>query len=282
MKGRLQAARAHDSLRRHAILPAAIPAPQQRTPAPSAPSAIKPPVSDEHTIQRIRALRSRGLSPNQIARNLGIRTSVVSDTIRELAAERAAISPEADQIDCLLNAGWSTGLTIDGHAEWHDPHADETTGGLVTALVARRRRHRRGATICVYLLDVYCRGVKNAIGPRNRRRPGAPPPHRPRLQRIPGTTRHHADRTRARPRLRRRRLRAAARVRTPPRLPARAHLGPWTGPSAITFGHNGKPTYISGPYDDSQHIIRTLRRAVGRNGFSYTASVDLNQLPLTG
>jgi hypothetical protein len=26
--------------------------------------------------------------------------------------------------------------------------------------------------------------------------------------------------------------------------------GPWAGPGAITFGRNGKPTYVSGPYDD--------------------------------
>ena len=122
-------------------------------------------MSDEQTNQRIRELRSRGLSPNQIARNLGIKTAVVSDAVRKLAAERAAISPDADQIDCLLNAGWSTGLRIDGHPEWHDPHADQSTGGLVTALITRRRRHRRGASVCVYLLDVWCLGVKNATGP---------------------------------------------------------------------------------------------------------------------
>ena len=111
-------------------------------------------MSDEQTIQRIRELRSHGLSPKEIARNLGIGPAVVSDAVRKLAAERAAISPEADQIDCLLNAGWSAGLRIDQHPEWHDPHADESTGGLVTALVTRRRRHRRDASVCVYLLDV--------------------------------------------------------------------------------------------------------------------------------
>lgn len=51
------------------------------------------------------------------------------------------------------------------------------------------------------------------------------------------------------------------------------------GPCSITFGHNGKPTYIPGPYDDTDHIIRTLRRTVERKGFSYTTAVDLSQLP---
>lgn len=240
-------------------------------------------MTDEQTTQRIGELRSRGLSPKEIARNLGIGTGVVSDAVRKLAAERAAISPEADQIDCLLNAGWSTGLRIDGHPEWHDPHANETTGGLVTALVTRRRRHRRGATICVYLLDVYCLGVKNAMGPDTaddlELRPlidrvfsgyQAPPVTAPiELVRdlVFGTAEYA------------RRLGFAPH---PDFQRTRAHLGPWTGPSAITFGHNGKPTYISGLYDDSEHIMRTLRRAVGPNGFSYTVSVDLDQLQLTG
>ena len=39
---------------------------------------------------------------------------------------------------------------------------------------------------------------------------------------------------------------------------AEGHLGPWTGPGAITFGKDGKPLYISGPYDDPRPVIRTL------------------------
>ena len=63
---------------------------------------------------------------------------------------------------------------------------------------------------------------------------------------------------------------------------ARDHLGPWSGPTAITFGCNGKPTYISGPHDNPDHVLRTLRRAVGRDGFNYTVGIDLTELPLTG
>jgi hypothetical protein len=240
-------------------------------------------VTDEQTTQRIRELRSRGLSPKEIARNLGIRTSLVSATIRELAAERDATSPQPDQTDCLLNAGWSTGLKVNGRPEWHDPHADETTGGLVTALVTRRRRRRRGATVCVYLLDVYCLGVKNAMGPDTADELEL----RPLIDRV--FSGYQAPPVAAPIELARDLVFGAAdyarRLGFAPHPDferARAHLGPWTGPSAITFGHNGKPTYISGPYDDSEHIIRTLRRAVGPNGFSYTIGVDLDQLQLTG
>ena len=240
-------------------------------------------MTDEQTTQRIRELRSRGLSPKEIARNLGIRTSLVSATIRELAAERDATSPQPDETDCLLNAGWSTGLKVNGRPEWHDPRADETTGGLVTALVTRRRRHRRGATVCVYLLDVYCLGVKNAMGPDT----ADDLELRPLIDRV--FSGYQAPPVAAPIELARDLVFGAAdyarRLGFAPHPDferARAHLGPWTGPSAITFGHSGKPTYISGPYDDSEHIIRTLRRAVGPNGFSYTIGVDLDQLQLTG
>jgi hypothetical protein len=240
-------------------------------------------MSDEQTIERVRELRARGLSPKEIARNLGIKPAVVTDIVRALAAERDAASDEHERIDCLLNTGWSTGLKVDGHPEWHDPAPNESIGGLVTALVARRRRHRRGATLCVYLLDVYCLGVKNALGPdtideQALRRltnhafsayetPPIPAPIELVRELVLGAAdyaRHlgfapHPDFEQARP-----------------------HLGPWAGPSAITFGRDGKPTYIAGPYDDTDHIIRNLQRAVGRKGFNYTIGVDLDQLPLAG
>jgi len=131
----------------------------------SDPSAINPPVTDQQTIEQVRGLRARGLSPKEIGHNLGIKRAVVADIVRALAAERDATSDKHDHVDCLLNAGWSTGLKINGRPEWHEPATDDSIGGLVTAVVARRRRHRRGATLCVYLLDVYCLGVKNAMGP---------------------------------------------------------------------------------------------------------------------
>jgi hypothetical protein len=240
-------------------------------------------MSDEQTIERVRELRARGLSPKQIARNLGIKPAVVSDIVRALAAERDTASDEHERVDCLLNTGWSTGLKVDARPEWHDPTPDESIGGLVTALVARRRRHRRGATVCVYLLDVYCLGVKNAMGPdtldeqalhrltnhafSGYETPPIPAPIELVRELVLGAAdyaRHlgfapHPDFDQARP-----------------------HLGPWAGPSAITFGRNGKPSYISGPYDDTDHIIRTLQHAVGRKGFNYTIGVDLGQLPLAG
>jgi hypothetical protein len=52
---------------------------------------------------------------------------------------------------------------------------------------------------------------------------------------------------------------------------AEGHLGSWAGPGAITFGRDGKPLYISGPYDDPGPVIRTLERTVGRGNFEFLA-----------
>ena len=240
-------------------------------------------MTDQETIERIRDLRVRGLSPMEIARNLGVKRAVVSDVVRALAAERDDLSNEDERVECLLNPGWSTGLTINGPPEWEDPATDESTGGLVTAFVARRRRHRRGATVCVYLLDVYCLGVKNALGPETMDEQAL----RRFTDRVFGG--YDAPPIRAPIELVRELVLGAAGYARelgfaphPDFEQARSHLRSWSGPPAIGFGCNGKPTYISGPYDDTEHTFRTLERAVGREGFSYTLGVDLGQLPLAG
>ncbi len=238
-------------------------------------------MTDEQTTQRVHELRAQGLSPTEIARSLGIKPAIVADLVRKLAANRDAADISTERIDCLLNPGWSTGLMINGHPEWHDPGADQSTGGLVTALVARRRHHRRSASVCVYLLDVYCLGVKNAMGPDNlddyRLRRFSEQVFGYQAPPITASIELVRDLV----------LGAAEYARQLGFAPhhdfqkARPHLGPWTGPSTITFGHNGKPTYISGPYDNPDHVLHTLRRAVGHKGFNYTIGADLSDLPLT-
>jgi len=236
---------------------------------------------DSEQIQSVRQLRDRGLSPKEIARTLGMRPAAVADFVRKLAAERDTANPDADRFDCLLNAGWSTGLTVQGHPEWRDPGANDGADGLVTALVARRRGHRRGASVCVYLLDVYCLGVKNAMGPDNL--------DDRRLRRLADRvfSGYQTPPTPAPIELVRDLVLGAAEYAHnlgfaphPDCHHARAHLGHWTGPSAITFGRDGKPTYVSGPYDDADQIIRTLRRTVGRKGFNYTIALDPDTLPI--
>jgi hypothetical protein len=61
--------------------------------------------------------------------------------------------------------------------------------------------------------------------------------------------------------------------------PARPKLGDWEGPSALTFGKDGKPYYISGPHDDASRVIATLERTVGRDGYHFIVGLDeLNEV----
>jgi hypothetical protein len=52
---------------------------------------------------------------------------------------------------------------------------------------------------------------------------------------------------------------------------AARYLGSWVGPGAISFGKNGKPLCVFGPYDDHRSVIRTLKRTVGDGKFEVLA-----------
>jgi hypothetical protein len=48
------------------------------------------------------------------------------------------------------------------------------------------------------------------------------------------------------------------------------------------FRTRREPTYVSGPYDDPNHVIRTLRRTVACGGFHYTVALDTDELRIAG
>ncbi len=130
-------------------------------------------------------------------------------------------------------------------------------------------------SVCGYLVDTWCLGVKNALGPRYVRllefealrrqcfrlweSDGIAVPLESAQHLVLGAVEYarslgfepHPDFTRARP-----------------------ALGPWHGPSAITFGKDGKPFYINGRYDDPQAVLATLERSVGHDNFDFVVSLD--------
>jgi len=66
----------------------------------------------------------------------------------------------------LGEPGWRQGLTVDGHPEWPAADAaDAGAGGLVSVLVARQERYGR-VRVCGWLVEVWCLGVKEVVGPR--------------------------------------------------------------------------------------------------------------------
>ncbi|MCM3882901.1 helix-turn-helix domain-containing protein [Frankia sp. R82] len=253
-------------------------------------------MSEVELRDRVAALRGEGKSPKQIARILGVAPSVVAPLVRAAAAQARAAAGEPALVGCWINAGWSRGLTVDPARGWVDAalaggdasggsdilaggdasddgdgaedvvepivlDARNSLGGLVTVLVARA--HRWGSvSVCGYLADVYCLGVKNAMGPdvmMDVELPGF------REQYFAAQSNGWQDAP----------LGLAADLvfgsveyarglgfEPHPDLAAAAgHLGSWAGPSAITFGKDGRPFYVSGPYDDPRRVMRTLQSA---------------------
>jgi hypothetical protein len=220
--------------------------------------------------EQVRTLRQAGNSPKEIARALGARPAEVTAIVRALAAESATGEPAV--VGAWISHGWSAGLTVDGHPDWPDvARADVGQRGMACVVVARRHRPQR-VSVCGYLVDTYCLGVKNALGPRvmnDRDLPaflhtffsaiqdGEPPLGVPVVLArhvVCGAVDYarglgfepHAD--------------YAATA---------THLGAWEGSSAITFGQDGVPTYVSGPHDNPRAVMRTLTRTVGEGNFHY-------------
>jgi hypothetical protein len=52
-----------------------------------------------------------------------------------------------------------------------------------------------------------------------------------------------------------------------------SHLGEWTETSRITFGRDGVPFYVSGPYDNPRSVVRTLDRTCGEGNYHYLLGV---------
>lgn len=236
-------------------------------------------VPTDETLTRVRQLRERGLTPKVIARNLGLPLREVSGLVAAVAADRGGTG---SVVGCWISPGWSDGLGVPEDRGWADGTHTNPGSGLVTALVARTHRHD-SVSVCLYLVDVYCLGVKNAIGPQamHQRKllafrdaaygayAGEPVPAALDLvqELVFGAVdfarglgfEPHAD------------FAAAA-----------SHLGGWTGPSAITFGRDGKPFYHQGPYDEAAKVMRTLQRTVGRNAFHFLVEAPLSGYPSLG
>jgi len=137
-------------------------------------------------------------------------------------------------------------------------------------VVVTRRKNRRQWELGVFLVDVFCLGVKNALfdvcDEGNERLDrffpeGVPEP-------LPGAYgRKLVEGAIAY---------AASLGFAPHRDCAKASrvFGGITAadcPETFVFGKEGKPLYINGPYDDAEKIIRLLAARLGEENFSYIA-----------
>jgi hypothetical protein len=174
----------------------------------------------------------------------------VTPLIRRLAALEPQ-EKEAPLIGCWVNQGWSSSARFTGHPEWPDTGTGEAgESGLVMVVVARERGS--SAQVCEFLVDTWCLGVKNALGPKSVERRKLPSFCADAFRGYPGEPvevplvlaqrivfgavgyarglgfEPHADFTKA-----------------------AGHLGEWDGECDLEFGRDGMPMYIEGPHDDT-------------------------------
>lgn len=228
-------------------------------------------VSGDGIEAQVRQLREAGLTPKLIARKVGIPVSAASRMVAAIAAKR----PPSDLVtDCWVSPGWSRALDGVAGRRWPDAEVSDTgTLGLVAVLLARPHRHDR-VSVCGYLVDVHCLGVKNAVGPRVM-------DQRELLAfRRSFFAGFHADPVPAPVELAQHLVLGAVEYARglgfephPDFAAAARHLGDWTGPSDITFGREGKPCYVQGPHDNPTAVIQTLNRTVGQGNYDYVIAV---------
>jgi hypothetical protein len=237
-------------------------------------------MTDDALLARVRLMRERGSSPKQIAKALGLRPAVVAPLVRQVAALQQSHDDPADRVllGCWISPGWSAGLGLDeAPAAWAalDPvgAGEPATGGLANVLIVRQERASR-VTACGFLVDVYCLGVKNAVGPvpmgsgaveEFRRQffsafddaPVSVP-----LE-LAQSVVHGAVAY----------ARGLGFEPHPDFDAAVAYLGMSAGASPIRFGRDGEPFYVSGPYDKPRAVVETLEATVGAGNYHYMAHV---------
>jgi len=46
-------------------------------------------------------------------------------------------------------------------------------------------------------------------------------------------------------------------------------------PYKLTFGKNGKPFFVAGPYDNAERILKQLEKAAGPGNYDYLVPLDV-------
>ena len=242
---------------------------------------------EQELLATVRALRARRFTPAEIARALGVSKADAARLVRVVACERESQAPAAaggnangeaiaSQTRCWVSPGWRHGLRIDGDSDWPDDGgapSEAGDSGVACVLVASPDR-RDKLSVCGYLVDTWCLGLKNTIGPQRMGQreldackrqyfgpwesEGIPVPLELARHLVLGAVDY---------------ARSLGFEPHPDFRRTRRALGSWDGRSSITFGRDGKPLYINGPHDHPQRVLATLERAVGRGGFHYSVSL---------
>jgi hypothetical protein len=234
---------------------------------------------DEELLARVREMRERGSGPKQIAKALGLRPAQAAALVRRVAeAAQAHTAPgERPVVGCWVNAGWSSGLDVAAAPELvvaDPPDQESDTGGFAQVLLARQERGSR-VTVTGFLVDVYCLGVKNVTGPEVMGS-GSLTAYVPTYY----SAFDHPPLSIGVEQAQRIVHGAVAYARSLGFEPAAGfadvaeHLGTPPGDlPAIGFGRDGKPFYLSGPYDNPRTVVQTLERSCGPGNYHYVAQL---------
>jgi hypothetical protein len=228
---------------------------------------------DRELLDDVRRMRGDGAPPKAIARALGVRPAVIAPLVRHVAAERREAPVEQGElVGCWVSPAWSRELLVEPREGWADVDLGaDGPAGIVLVLVARAGRGDR-VSVCGFLVDTFCLGVKDVIGPEPMRR-----------RRLAAFVRTYfvafpAPPIRAPIELARHLVHGAVAFAAglglephPDFAEACGHLGDLGERCAITFGRNGQPLYIPGIHDDRVAVMQTLDRTVGSDGFAVGA-----------
>ncbi len=215
----------------------------------------------------ILALRDKRLTSKQIARKLGLKVSEVNSVIKtnaeQIVITRAETRELAPVAQCLVNVNCAERLLTAQTLDEHD------VGGLGMVLVTRTTGYKR-FVVCSYLVDYWCLGLKNTMGEKKLNDikyqqflkmayQGFPDGYQEiTLQQAQAIVYGAVN--------------YATELGFKPHKDfqkTKNHLGTWNAQPKLTFGHQGKPYFISGPYDNSERIMQTLRQNVGEGNFDY-------------
>ncbi|MGB7417226.1 MAG: DNA-binding response regulator [Thermosynechococcaceae cyanobacterium] len=226
--------------------------------------------------QEILRLRTLNLTPKQIARKLGLRVAEVTTFVREETQQRELARAESGElepiVECWINSEEAHAF-FGIKAESNHGLAPWAGGGLTTVLVVRAAKYN-DFLICTYLVDYWCLGIKNTIGPRKldslaykRFISTVYEAHSGEPQNITLSQAQTVVFSA---------LDYAENLGFQPHQDfekTRPYLGSWSGKDRIECGRDGKPFYICGPRDNSVKIMKTLTETVGTGNFDYLLEV---------
>ncbi len=233
--------------------------------------------------QEVANLRALNLTPKQIARKLGLRpsevTTIIQNQAQKLSVELDKKGVLAPIAKCFANKGCIQNLLrpksqdLASFENENEDDLDLGSNGLGMVFVARSISNR--FRVCTYLVDYWCLGVKDVIGPRQF--------DRSKYETFLQNVYHMYPEGYAEITLQQAQdivLGAVAYAESFGLKPhadfaaTREHLGEWSGRTDIEFGCDGKPFFIAGPYDNANLIMRTLTQKAGANNFDFMTPVD--------